>query len=331
MEFYSIYRVSGLQHLEEAHVSPMLWSLVSPYIILSMFTCPHWSLRKNRWTTCRSWITGQSCLTPEPMFLPFLPAPSPAHLQWHPPWLHRTGPQSEPWYLSWRRQTGLAVLGRRWFRHKSLSPLSQSRWMGGSQPPLYEWGGLRWVAWRALQAEFQERGHQKGQYLSMGKSKPWTTHCCSFCLKYPSTGPGVIILSKSHNQFLLLCLFQQAQTDRPSPPLPHPPLQALEVWPSPTTLPWFTCHPSLGPVSGRVSCPQVDQGPGALPTGAVWCVLWRETNTETGPKSPPMPLTAVGSCSLARFSSGIEFHVFSSPSASDSQNHVCKWAFSAHH
>lgn len=62
-----------------------------------------------------------------------------------------------------------------------------------------------------------------------------------------------------------------------------------------------------------VPCPQVDQEPESPPRVAVCRVLWRETDTQKGPRFPPVPLTAVGNCSLSRFSSGIECHVFSAP------------------
>lgn len=135
------------------------------------------------------------------------------------------------------------------------------------------------MTWRAHKAEIQEWGHQEGQYLSMGKSKPCTT-CRSSCLQYPSTCPNAIYSSPNP----ITSSSCSASSSRPS--LTDP------AFPRATRLRKSDSHPQPhpGPRPWRnVMSPGSSKGPGSPPTEAVWRVLWRRTNTQQQGLGPPLP------------------------------------------
>ena len=89
---------------------------------------------------------------------------------------------------------------------------------------------------------------------------------------------------------------KQAQPDRPSP---H---SAPRLWQSGYHSRLhsgsFAIHPGARALEECHVLMSLDFLPERL-----WCVLQTETDTQTGTRSPPTPLTAVGTYSLARFSS----------------------------
>lgn len=144
------------------------------------------------------------------------------------------------------------------------------------------------------------KGYQKGQYLSMGKSKPCTT-CCSSCLQHHSTCQNAMYSSPNPT----ISSSCSASFSRPS-----------------LTDPGFPTAPRL-----RKSDPHPQSHPGPHPwrnvmspgrsgawvsshRGCMACAVETDKHRATGPRSSPMLLTVVANCSLASFSSGIEFHVF---------------------
>ena len=287
VQFHLLNSSSRSLSLWGTRASP-LWSHVLLHTILSACTSPHWSPGRNKQVPRGGQrLVSLDCLTPEPTFHSAGPitCTSPTMSSNATSfWTTKLAMIPELGKADWSCSDGQKVI------RTQVSPLSIIVDGGKSASPA-------WVVVRRVhQAESQVKGHQKGQYLGRMRSELCTT-CCSIACNAPPHLPNTTCFSQTYNQLPLLCLFQACPAWQTQPPLSF---QALAVWLSLTTSSWLICHPSWSPGSGGVSCPHE---PGSPPGETLCCALQRETDTQTGPQSPPTPLTAVGTYSLARFSS----------------------------
>jgi len=166
--------------------------------------------------------------------------------------------------------------------------------------------GRGWLLRRAHQAKCHGKGNEKGRYLGRRRKNPHATSY-SFGLQHPSTCPKATFLFQSYKP--LLPPPSSASSSKSSPTDPAPTQRSLAF-----THNFFLAHlPSIPELSLWRSI----MSPGAWVfsyRGRAVRVVERDRHTDRA-KSPPMPFTAVGNCSRARFPSGIEVHVLSSPSA----------------